>query len=58
MDSFPHPEVDWKGFVAAVEQENKKAGKVWSPITKQARDWVDTAALSRCYKKSGVCTIM
>ncbi len=57
MDSYPHPEADWPGFVAAITAANLKVPKVWNPITKKMDVWVDVAHLKSAYHKGGGCLI-
>jgi len=56
-DSYPHPELDLPGFLAAVHKCNKKAGKVFDPVTLRARDWIDEAKLKTLASPGG-CVVM
>jgi hypothetical protein len=42
---FPHPDMDFKGFVRMVESENARHGKVWDPINKRPRHWIKRSKL-------------
>jgi hypothetical protein len=33
--------MDFKAFMAMVESENARHGKVWDPITKRPRHWIE-----------------
>jgi hypothetical protein len=52
---FPHPDMDFKAFLAMVDSENARHGKVWDPITKRPRHWIERNKL-RALGPSG-CTI-
>eukprot|EP01034_Spumella_vulgaris_P023153 gene23153-29346_t len=57
VENYPHPEVNWDAFLKTVEEENYKAGMVWSPMTKQSVKWVNTHMLTHVYKNSGCCVV-
>lgn len=61
MDSYPHPELDFKGFLTAVEKNNKITSKVWDPVTKRPHSWIKKSALRAMRTHmviDGMCTIM
>ena len=53
---LPHPEVDWKAFVAGLDAAQKQLGKAWNPLTKRESHWIDIRRLNRTYGKGG-CAI-
>ncbi len=55
-DDYPHPGVDSKGFVRAVQDRNNKEPKVWNPVTKKMSNWIDVAKMKHI--TGGGCTIM
>eukprot|EP01034_Spumella_vulgaris_P028939 gene28939-35894_t len=50
VDTFPHPEADWNGFIAAVEHANTTVAKTWNPISQQPREWISVPALKATYQ--------
>lgn len=38
-DGLPHPTLDWKGFVKALDAAQQHAGDVWDPTRKRMRPW-------------------
>ncbi len=46
-DSYPHPELDFRGFLAAIERENKRCSPVWDPVTKRLRPWINPRYIKR-----------
>ena len=57
VDSYPHPELDFRGFMAEVSKQNARTNKVWDPVTKRMRNWIHKRAL---YAKASAnaCTIL
>jgi len=55
VDNYPHPELDFSGFVAAVEGEMKRAPRVWDPITKKEKEWVNRSKLRGLKGGCSVC---
>eukprot|EP00600_Ochromonadales_sp_CCMP1393_P006675 CAMPEP_0174962126 /NCGR_PEP_ID=MMETSP0004_2-20121128/4617_1 /TAXON_ID=420556 /ORGANISM="Ochromonas sp., Strain CCMP1393" /LENGTH=366 /DNA_ID=CAMNT_0016210637 /DNA_START=58 /DNA_END=1158 /DNA_ORIENTATION=+ len=51
LDDYPHPELDFKDFVAAVELRNRDVGKVWDPITQKDKYWIEKKDLIAAYGK-------
>ena len=51
MDGLPDPEVDWDGFVEAVDRINRSQGQTWNPITKRMEYWIDIRKLKGAYGK-------
>jgi hypothetical protein len=39
-ESFPHPDLDWTGFKAAINDANTRTPKVWCPIYRKLRSWI------------------
>ncbi len=39
--TYPHPELDWKGFHAAVVSQVQGAGTIWSPTRGLEKPWID-----------------
>eukprot|EP01035_Chromulina_nebulosa_P021816 gene21816-28234_t len=56
VDDYPHPEVDFKGFITEVNKRNKALPKVYDPITKQMHHWIKVDKLKSIYGKG--CQIM
>jgi len=56
IDDYPHPEVDFKGFLIEVNRRNKALPKVYDPITKQMHHWIKVDKLKAIYGKG--CQIM
>lgn len=54
---FPHPVADWDGFIAALQNENKTAPKVWNLFENRLKDWIDTKQLTHEYHGGGCCII-
>lgn len=50
---LPHPEVDFKAFLAAVQERLSKDKRVFCPIRKQLVDWVDLRSLAKHYGPPG-----
>jgi hypothetical protein len=42
---YPHPDVDWTAFVAAVRAANNREQQVWNPITKRGGPWITAERL-------------
>jgi hypothetical protein len=53
-DDFPHPEVDMKGFIAAIttKQNQMVQSHTWDPLAKRMEPWIKTKKLG-----GGKCTI-
>lgn len=61
MESYPHPELDFGGFLAAVEKQNRVTSKVWDPVTKRPRSWIKKSVLRSMRTRNvtaGMCAIM
>jgi hypothetical protein len=56
-DSYPHPELDFSGFITALDRENRRAGKVWDPVSGRASDWVSVRHV-RALNPNGKCALM
>ena len=56
--ALPHPEVDYAAFEAALEAALAKVKKVYCPISKKERSWVNVAKLRASLGKSGGCSLM
>lgn len=59
---FPHPEVDWKGFLEKVNECNNNNPKVFDPMTSSMKPWININNLCKTFKKSNTvksssCTI-
>ena len=59
---FVHPEIDWDGFLAMIQQECQQLRKVWSPMEVAPKEWIDLKLLQRQYRpvqasSSGCCHI-
>eukprot|EP01039_Chlorochromonas_danica_P005675 gene5675-6258_t len=52
-DDYPHPEVNRRAFLQAVEQEARRLPMVWSPISRSPKLWVD----ARRMVPSGGCVV-
>mmetsp|Transcript_13377 Transcript_13377/g.26743 ORF Transcript_13377/g.26743 Transcript_13377/m.26743 type:complete len:373 (-) Transcript_13377:92-1210(-) len=55
VDNYPHPELDFKAFLTAVDGENKRTFKVWDPMTKRPKDWIDKKKLGQLQAGCIVC---
>lgn len=51
-EGYPHPELEWHEFVAAVQRENEKIPKVWDPRSQRDEHWVRTSKLGSAYSVS------
>jgi hypothetical protein len=49
--------LDFAGFIAAVEKENRRSAKVWDPVSARAADWVNVRQLRSMNPKGG-CAVM
>ena len=56
MDSYPHPQADFRGFLESIERQNKRLPQVWHPIDKVPRDWINVKRLKRMNPNPG-CAI-
>jgi hypothetical protein len=57
FDGVPEPEVDFKGFLKALEAMVKKEKDQWHPIKKKLKPLISLKILSKTYG-DGTCTIM
>jgi hypothetical protein len=57
VESFPHPEIDFAGFVSAVRKANAHTAKVWDPVSKRMRSWVKKGSLYGMAPYAQVCNI-
>jgi hypothetical protein len=49
VDNYPHPQLDFKAFLAAMDKENKRVGKVYDPVKGKMRDWISRDKLSKMH---------
>ena len=54
-ESYPHPELDFNGFIAAIKRENKRCNKVWDPVSKKMQSWIRPSRINRV---GGGCSVM
>jgi hypothetical protein len=45
VDSYPHPELDFSGFLRALEKQNARTSKVWDPVTRRMQPWIKQSRL-------------
>lgn len=57
MENFPHPEVDWSGFTAAIRARNNAVAKPWNAIEGDFKDWIMINKLNAAYNRGGCCSI-
>ena len=48
-DGLPHPQLDWKGFVTALDEKQKAVGEVWDPTRKRKRPWFSIRKMNKAY---------
>eukprot|EP01039_Chlorochromonas_danica_P008794 gene8794-9698_t len=53
-DDYPHPEVNRRAFLQAVEQQARRLPLVWNPATRSPKLWVDA---SRMVPSKGGCIV-
>ena len=53
-DGLPHPQLDWKGFLKAIDEKQKQIPEVWDPARKRKRPWFDLRKMSKAYGKGCV----
>jgi hypothetical protein len=53
IEDYPHPELDWKGFLTVIDKHNQRTGKVFDPAKGKMRDWISRDKLA----KMRTCTI-
>jgi hypothetical protein len=53
LESYPHPELDFKAFIASVERENKRTAKVWDPVSMRPMEWISSGKLRRLNPHGG-----
>ena len=46
-EAVPHPEIDWKGFEAALTALNAAQGPIWCPLRSRERPWFSMNKLRR-----------
>ncbi len=56
MESYPHPDVQFKDFYKAIVRANKSTDLVWNPLKKRMEPWINPDKIARQFHK-GVCTI-
>ena len=54
-DGLPHPELDWEGFIKAIDEKQKALPEVYDPMRKRRRPWLDLRRLKQA--KSKGCAI-
>ena len=54
-DDYPHPTVDTKGFLRMIADRNFHEPKVWNPVKKKMRHWINTSKMKDIV--GGKCTI-
>ena len=62
VDSYPSPDVDLAGYLAALDKDSisraNEVPQIWSPIELKNRNWIDSKAAARKYgKEGGKCVI-
>ena len=57
VDDYPHPEVDYQGFMGKVIDMNKREPKVWDPVGKRMHHWIDVSKVRSNTHKGG-CVVM
>lgn len=57
--NIPHPEAEFKPFLASISKLNSQLKPVWSPQMRTVRPWIELNHLKQVYgPKGGGCTIM
>lgn len=56
VDSYPHPELDFGGFMRALERQNALASKVWDPVSGRMQPWIKKHRL-HAMAPGACCTI-
>eukprot|EP01038_Epipyxis_sp_PR26KG_P013124 gene13124-17590_t len=54
---FPHPEVNFEGFISQVQQSNKTIAQIWDPREEAMRDWVVPHKIRKSYGQNNFCVI-
>ncbi len=57
FDGVPEPEVDWNGFLTALDAMLKKEGNQFNPMKGKPKPLLDLKAMNRVYGDSS-CSIM
>jgi len=57
LDSYPHPELDFKEFLAVIDKKNRLASKVWDPVSKKPQEWVVRSRLARLGPGASGCVV-
>lgn len=52
---YPHPQVDWPGFLRAVKESTAREQMVYNPLRKRPTPWILTDSLGRFFGHSSVC---
>lgn len=55
VENYPHPELDWSGFIAAVEKENNRTSELYNPMTRIMTRWVNVGRIRRRYGPRRCC---
>jgi hypothetical protein len=55
IDDYPHPEVDFKAFLAVVEKHNERTGKVYDPVKGKMREWISRDKLLKMRADCTIC---
>lgn len=56
-NAIPDPVVDWKAFLAYVQERLSREQPQWNPLCKKAKPWISIKKLNRAYNSPG-CSIM
>ena len=56
VDSYPHPELDFNGFLTALNRQNQLASKVWDPVSRRLHSWIRRGPLYRMHPIY-ICTV-
>lgn len=56
-EDYPHPDLDAAGFMECISAANKKEDKIWSPIAKKPRYWIEVSEM-KSVVGANKCTIM
>jgi hypothetical protein len=56
LKDYPHPEVDFEGFVRFIEKKCAAVRPTWDPVSKEHKPWIDTRKLVQVYGPQPACS--
>lgn len=58
VDDYPHPQLDWEGFIAKLQADINRTGLVWDPHSKKLSPWMHAAMIKRYKPKGDGCCVV